>query len=456
MQTIESLRDEKARLVKEIERVESEIDKHDEHNSGVSSPRSKKTIIPASKSGYLFKWQDRQIGWGGTKWDLRFVKLDKGRFGYFKDHNDTAPRYLLTLQNCAIRDDGSKPNKRFRCSKENEKEVKESTPGAFFHVFSLYQRPKGKITTLTTAANLDEDDNIVPLLRFSTNSLAEKVQWMDLLIESCAYCDSDDFDMNEAPSFVAHNGSLPTSITHTKGTLSPLYFESPTPVKIGRTPSHSHLLTKRPSHLKLNLNKDSAKSNSRKKNDYPPSKPMHRRAEGSYLSHDSPTPNYRGLLNLGFIILVISNFRILLGTMREYGFVLTHGFFPVSEEEYSFTWKDVVDVPFVFTMAILNVFVIFAYFIELGTSRKFLKEWLGISLHVINTNLSLLIPMVIVWKYINSPVNGAVLQMTSTVLWMKLISYAHANADYRHFPDRNVENIIQNTDEESTSLSYPR
>ena len=29
-----------------------------------------------SKAGYLFKWQDREIGWGGTKWALRFVKLD--------------------------------------------------------------------------------------------------------------------------------------------------------------------------------------------------------------------------------------------------------------------------------------------------------------------------------------------------------------------------------------------
>ena len=450
---MESLRDEKARLLKEIERVDFEIEEYDEHNPGPSSSR-KKTVIPASKSGYLFKWQDRQIGWGGTKWDLRFVKLDKGRFGYFLNHDDTAPRYLLTLKNCAIRDDGSKPNKRFRCSKENGKEVKESTPGAFFHVFSLYQRPKGR-TTLITAANLDEDDNIVPLLRFSTNSLAEKVQWMDLLIESCAYCDSDYFDQNEASSFVAHNGSLPTSTTHTKGTLSPFYFETPT-VQIGRTPSHAHLLTKKPSHLKLNLDKNSAKSNSRKKNDYPPSKPMHRRAEGSYLSHDSPTPNYRGLLNLGVIILVISNFRILLGTMREYGFVLTHGYFSVPDEEYSFKWKDIVDVPFVFTMIMLNIFVIFAYLIELGISRRFLKEWLGISLHIINTNLSLLLPMVIVWKYINSPVNGAVLQMSSTVLWMKLISYAHANADYRHFPDRNVENIIQNTDEESISLNYPR
>ena len=26
------------------------------------------TMAPPEKSGYLFKWQDRSIGWGGTKW----------------------------------------------------------------------------------------------------------------------------------------------------------------------------------------------------------------------------------------------------------------------------------------------------------------------------------------------------------------------------------------------------
>lgn len=32
---------------------------------------------PPEKSGYLFKWQDRSIGWGGTKWALRYVSLSK-------------------------------------------------------------------------------------------------------------------------------------------------------------------------------------------------------------------------------------------------------------------------------------------------------------------------------------------------------------------------------------------
>lgn len=514
MDTVESLRDEKARLEKELERIKHQLDEQSGHSASeidqhhpqqvnpqqsYSGRRSHSSRTPASKSGYLSKWQDRYIGWGGTKWDLRFVRLEKGRLGYYKTHDDAAnaPRYLLTLKNCAVRDDGSKPNKRFR-PKVSGMEVKETTPGAYFHVFSIYQRPKltlpvnvdnndGGATTAdvhsiahASSADLDDEDSIVPLLRFSTTSLAEKEQWMDLLAESCAYCDSDDFDENEMLPFTANqpssqhsehpsNGApVPGSTqVQSKGTIPALYFAPAPPrppSKIGRSPSHSSIRLRKTtssSRLKYSKDKDSAKSNSKRKSGYPPSKPMHRRTESSYLSHDSPTPNYRGLLNLGLIILVISNFRILLGTMREYGFVLTYGFFATeSQKEFPSEWKDIVDVPFVGGMALLNFFVIFAYIIEAGTSRKVWNETLGISLHVINTNVALFLPMMIVWSYISSPVNGAVLLMTATVLWMKLISYVHANADYRHFPGRNkmqnIDALIQNVDGDSTSLRYPR
>lgn len=47
-----------------------------------------------SKRGYLFKWADRSIGWGGTKWALRFVVLEGGKISYFRDHSDISPRYM--------------------------------------------------------------------------------------------------------------------------------------------------------------------------------------------------------------------------------------------------------------------------------------------------------------------------------------------------------------------------
>ncbi len=248
----------------------------------------------------------------------------------------------------------------------------------------------------------------------------------------------------------------------TKGTIPLLYF-APKPAKLLKKPSNMRLNpSSSSSHLKLNTDKNAAKSNSKKKSGYPPSKPMHRRTEASYLSSEAPMQNYRGLLNLGLIILFVSNFRILLSTMRQYGSVLTYGFLSRGdgEELSAMTWRDVIDMRFEASMTLLNVFVVGAYLIEKITSRELWDERVGIFLHVINTNTALFLPIFIVWNYIDSPLNGGVLLMTASILWMKLISYIHANADYRHFPERNndiAQAFIQNTDiMDSTSMSYPK
>jgi hypothetical protein len=96
------------------------------------------TII--SKRDYLFKWQDRYIGWGGTKWALRFVSLEQGKISYFRDHTDASPRYLLTLRGCAVRDEGLKRNKRHIKKYGEGIDPPVDEVGAYFHVFSIYQR----------------------------------------------------------------------------------------------------------------------------------------------------------------------------------------------------------------------------------------------------------------------------------------------------------------------------
>jgi len=474
MQSLDNLQREKERLEKELDRVASELIERSGHEgpspsssttTTTSSAHGKyNTLVPGNKAGYLFKWQDRSIGWGGTKWDLRFVRLQKGKVAYFKTHDETSPRFVMNLRNCAIRDDGCKPNKRFRPQSKNEVTLR--TPGAYYHVFSICQRPQqekeqeqeqgAEEKHVATTAEFDPEDVIVPLLRFSTESLAQKTQWMEVLAASCAYCDSEYFneEEEEESAFPFPAPELPYSGHGTKGTLPLLYF-APPPVQMKRHPSNP-AMRKSASHLKMNKSKDSAKSNSKRTSDYPPSKPMHRNAEPSYLSDEAPMQNYRGLLNLALIILFISNFRILLGTMREYGFFMTHwrGMNASAEKD---SWTD-VDLPLVAGLMLLNVFVWIAYGIEVCTSRKYVSEWFGISLHVINCNAALFVPMWIVWYEIKAPFNGALLMMCSTMLWMKLISYVHANSDYRHFPERSNHVsalFVKDADEESKALTYP-
>eukprot|EP00986_Skeletonema_menzelii_P009338 scaffold4242_cov127-Skeletonema_menzelii.AAC.1 len=169
---------------------------------------------PPEKSGYLFKWQDRSIGWGGTKWGLRFVRLDGGQLFYYKSHEDKSPRYILTLKNCAVRDEGSKANKRHSIKK------------------TVYQRTTTAVTATTNnkggnAQGDDEEEDIIPLLRFSTQSLAEKTQWMTLISQSCAYCDSEEFAIQQQFKKEEEDELLRSPNKNKRGTLPNLIFEAP-------------------------------------------------------------------------------------------------------------------------------------------------------------------------------------------------------------------------------------
>ena len=195
---------------------ELDDDNNKKNENGESSTSSTTPLLlnvstvlpPPGKSGYLYKWQDRSIGWGGTKWSLRFVNLDRGRLSYYLSHlESTKPRYVLSLRACAVRDDGRKINRRHKSSSTPKgKDPPLDEVGAYFFVFSIYQRPDddadadpatGASSSRSQATPVDHD-SFVPLLRFSTTSRAEKDQWIKLLSEACAYCETDAFLMEEA------------------------------------------------------------------------------------------------------------------------------------------------------------------------------------------------------------------------------------------------------------------
>ena len=179
---------------------DDDVDHQNGHNSklpawGPPSPTGSITsstdMPPVGKRGYLFRWMDRSIGWTGTKWALRFVSLDtsRGQISYFGSHLETQPRYVLSLRGCAVRDDGWKRNQRHK-KRNEDKDPPLEEPGAYFFIFSIYQRPFDDRRTHV--------QDIVPLLRFSTPSMAEKLQWINLISETCAYCETDRFLAVEA------------------------------------------------------------------------------------------------------------------------------------------------------------------------------------------------------------------------------------------------------------------
>ena len=290
-------------------------------------PEDSYSVAAPQKSGYLFKWQDRSIGWGGTKWGLRYVRLENGRLSYYKTHEERSPRYVLTLKDCAVRDDGSKVNRRNNTKKSSE-DASEMEVGSHYYVFSVYQRPSKvpKKTEVNIFGGDDDDkcnayeDEIIPLLRFSTQSQAEKNQWIELISQSCAYCDSEEFDRQSSAKQQDATKSQEGRGRNKGGTLSKLVFEEVEPRSIARKPSGYKLKEMGENFRTKTKDDKAARSNNIQ---YPPSKPMHRQASPSYLSKESAhTQNYRGLFNLGMIVLVVSNYRLLIDSVRKHGFIM--------------------------------------------------------------------------------------------------------------------------------------
>ena len=276
-------------------------------------------------------------------------------------------------------------------------------------------------------------------MRFSTQSISEKMQWIDLISQSCAY--SDEFVLAERA-----DSTQPQKDHKKRGTLPALVFET-APPKLKRNPSGY----KGKDFRSKSAHKDSARSN---KISYPPSKPMHRQSSASYLSPEaSEGQNYRGLFNLFLIILVVSNFRLLLETVTKHGFILDK-----LATLKDFNEAPLDDFPFLSGLLIVQCFIVGAYLIEKSLSTGLIGNKIGITLHVVNTNACLGVPMAIVWYLIQQPIVGAILILQATITWLKLISYAHANYDYRGTSldtQKATLALIADLDADGLSKSYP-
>ena len=136
---------------------------------------------------------------------------------------------------------------------------------------------------------------------------------------------------------------------------------------------------------------------------------------------------------------------------------------------------------FVAGFGCLQVCILMAFILEYCLSRRnsFLPEALGNVLHHINAHMSMLIPTVITWYWIDIPAAGSCLLLNATITWLKLLSYVLANEDYRHNsagysstkssakggndadarildPHQATVALIDNLDTEDWDVAYPR
>lgn len=113
----------------------------------------------------------------------------------------------------------------------------------------------------------------------------------------------------------------------------------------------------------------------------------------------------------------------------------------------------------------LQFFLVSSYAIEWCLAYKNLHEPVGMMLHQINAHACLGVSTFIVWNFIAAPTVGACLMFNSVIVWMKLLSYAHTNQDYRLSSKKKARGdtyhpanlaIIENLDQKDFGIEYPR
>jgi diacylglycerol O-acyltransferase-1 len=124
------------------------------------------------------------------------------------------------------------------------------------------------------------------------------------------------------------------------------------------------------------------------------------------------------------------------------------------------TWEQ---FPFLTGILLLQLFLVAAFVIEWFLARKRLFEPVGMILHQINAHCSLAVCIFIVWNFIDTPYIGGCLLLNAAITWMKLISYALANQDYRLSANQKDGDahqltlaIIDNLDSDDLDIEYPR
>ncbi|PRP80579.1 diacylglycerol O-acyltransferase 1 [Planoprotostelium fungivorum] len=143
----------------------------------------------------------------------------------------------------------------------------------------------------------------------------------------------------------------------------------------------------------------------------------------SLLSSESPsTQSYRGFINLGIILLVLSNLRLVIINILKYGILLDIEKIKIKEW---YRWPGVI----IFLM--LNIFILVGFVLEKLAKGNRIADKQVILLQSINIGALVLIPSVLVWQVQPNPDGRILVMMFMTVYMMKLSSYAHVNYHLR-------------------------
>jgi hypothetical protein len=166
------------------------------------------------------------------------------------------------------------------------------------------------------------------------------------------------------------------------------------------------------------------------------STPVHKEPQYSPLSSERLLySSHAGLVNLVMIILVVNHCRLILENLTRYGVRVRAGFWVTA-----LGLRDTPRaVPMVVAFLALGLFPLAALGLERTAAyavrrhpgtRSRAERWVGLA-HIVLTSGVVALPCAVIHVTQSAPLPGFILLSCALVLWMKLVSYAHANADLR-------------------------
>jgi diacylglycerol O-acyltransferase-1 len=157
-----------------------------------------------------------------------------------------------------------------------------------------------------------------------------------------------------------------------------------------------------------------------------PSDPLHLSVHPSLLSSESSSQDFRGLLNLGAIILIAMNTRLVVENFLKYGFLIR-----LHSSEALTTNLDKSLAPLLALAAILSINPVIGLAIEKLASSRSIGFSSANFLHLFNCLFVFVIPQLTVIRSSSSFLIGMIVEFATIIMTMKLVSFAHVSDDIR-------------------------
>ncbi|KAH7444121.1 hypothetical protein KP509_02G065400 [Ceratopteris richardii] len=150
----------------------------------------------------------------------------------------------------------------------------------------------------------------------------------------------------------------------------------------------------------------------------------HKRLRESPLSSDAIFyQSHAGLFNLCVVILVAVNSRLIIENLMKYGLLIRAGFW--------FSSKSIREWPVLMCGLSLPLLALCSYAVEKMKIYFHIPEWIMFVLHFAISTSSILYPVYVIMRVQPALIFGINLMLFSITYWMKLVSYAHTNYDFR-------------------------